>query len=194
MSRKRLAYVVILGTIIWFALFYNTVHVDPERESMAQNNAAVQVESQWNRFETVPDVPATIRIPRLGQEWVRTIREGVSEAQLNAGVGHYPQTNNVGERGNYGLAAHRTGHGDALYNVDKLVKGDEISVRTATKTYTYVVQCHVIVSPETVSVLDPVPNAGCATKSGRWLTLTTCEPKYINTERWIVFASLKETL
>lgn len=169
-----------------------------EKQGYAQEREAVKIEQQWHN-EVINNEPVTVnnvlvmRVPRFGPNWVRTIREGVSEAQLNSGIGHYPQTNKVGERGNYGLAGHRTGWGDALFNIDRLVKGDEVRITSPTRDYVYTVVCHVVVSPEEVGVLSTVPNQKCA-GSGKLLTLTTCTPKYINTSRYIVFARLKESL
>jgi sortase A len=191
-------WISLLLTIVGLYLILNSLFKmqSSEQQAFAQEKFALKVELDWNNFQTSDEtkqVAATIRIPRLGKDWVRTIREGVSEAQLNAGIGHYPQTNNVGEKGNYGLAGHRTGWGDALFDADKLVKGDEIKIKTATNEYVYTVVCHVVVSPEEVGVLNAVPNQKCA-GSGKMLTLTTCTPKYINTSRYIIFARLKETL
>lgn len=197
--RLRKVWVVSLIILGLYCILYPAFSAkDSERQAIRQESESLVIQRDWHN-QIVNNEPVTnsnvllMRVPRFGPDWIRTIREGVSEAQLNSGIGHYPQTNKVGERGNYGLAGHRTGWGDALFNIDRLVKGDEIRITSPTRDYVYTVVCHVVVSPQEVGVLNAVPNHKCA-GSGKLLTLTTCTPKYINTSRYIVFAQLKESL
>ena len=51
-----------------------------------------------------------------------------------------------------------------------------------------------IVSPSTVSVIDPVPDHPDATPSRALLTLTTCHPKYTANQRMIIHAALSRAV
>jgi sortase A len=51
-----------------------------------------------------------------------------------------------------------------------------------------------IVSPSTVSVIDPVPNHAGATATRALLTLTTCHPKYTANQRMIIHAALSRSV
>jgi sortase A len=55
---------------------------------------------------------ATLYIPRFGEDFARPIAEGVDlPTVLNnprLGVGRYPETQDLGEVGNFAIAAHRT--------------------------------------------------------------------------------------
>lgn len=51
-----------------------------------------------------------------------------------------------------------------------------------------------IVSPSTVSVIDPVPNQNGATPTRALLTMTTCHPKYTANQRMIIHAVLARSV
>ena len=51
-----------------------------------------------------------------------------------------------------------------------------------------------IVSPSTVSVIDPVPNQNGATPTRALLTMTTCHPKYTANQRMIIHAALARSV
>jgi sortase A len=51
-----------------------------------------------------------------------------------------------------------------------------------------------IVSPTDVRILEPVPEQPGAVPTQAWLILTSCEPNYGSTNRYIVFAKLDQTV
>ncbi len=136
--------------------------------------------------ETAPLAPpageaiAMIRIPKIGVE--KAVVEGVGISDLRKGPGHYPDTPLPGQGGNSGIAGHRTTYGAPFFELDQLVAGDEILVRTLDDELRYVVDRTLVVRPDQVEVLDPTEEAR--------LTLTTCEPRYSARERLIVSAVL----
>ena len=154
-----------------------------------QERAASKAVEEIKASVSQPDA-AILRIPRFGKDWARVIKNGVSDEQLKGGIGHYPFTQGPGEIGNYGLAGHRSGGGSALLDIDKVRKHDLIMVDTADRTYVYSVESYMVTTPDDISVLSPVPNRPGEGPKEAWLTLTTCSPKYGNTERYIVFAKL----
>jgi len=121
-----------------------------------------------------------IRIPAIGLDQV--VVEGVNEAELSLGPGHYPGTPLPGEAGNVGIAGHRTTWGHPFYSLDQLAPGDPIVITTIQGTFTYATVGSRVVSPSDVAVLDPTPDPE--------LTLTTCNPRYSAAQRLVVTARL----
>jgi sortase A len=119
-------------------------------------------------------------IPRIGIS--DTIVQGVGDAQLEQGPGHYPGTALPGEVGNVAIAGHRTTYAHPFYNLDALASGNDIYILTKQGYFRYTVTGNQIVSPNDTAVLDPTP--GKAT-----LTLTTCNPRYSAAQRLVVTAA-----
>ncbi|NVI92797.1 class E sortase [Actinomadura sp. BRA 177] len=146
---------------------------------------------------TVPRRPgtafATLRIPRFGRSYRYAIVEGVSEADLRKGPGHYPGTAGPGRLGNMVISGHRTTYGAPFKDNGELVRGDEILIDTALTTYVYHVTGRDIVRPSTVEVAAPVPFHPGREPRKKLLTLTTCHPKFSAAYRLIIFAELTST-
>jgi sortase A len=113
---------------------------------------------------------------------------------LAEGIGHYPATQFPGEVGNVGLAGHRAGHGNPLIDIDTIRPGDAIVVETAAGYTVYRAVRSEIVRPTDVQVLAPVPDQPGAALTEAWLTLTSCEPKYGSTNRFVVYAKLDRSI
>jgi sortase A len=133
---------------------------------------------------TVPD-PAVnqpvglLSIPKIGL--LDAIVEGVDEAQLEQGPGHYPGTSLPGEAGNVAIAGHRTTYAHPFYNLDALAPGDDIYVLTGQGLFHYTVMGSEVVAPTDVAVLTSQPGQST-------LTLTTCNPRYSAAQRLVVSA------
>ena len=138
----------------------------------------------------VGDVFAKLYVPRFGEGYVRNIAEGTSLSKVlnTVGIGHYVGTQMPGEVGNFAIAGHRAGNGGPMRLIDKFQDGDLIYVETATTRFTYRFLESKIVSPQEIGVIAPEP-AGLTKKSGpgKYLTLTTCTPIYVNTDRFIAW-------
>ena len=136
---------------------------------------------------------AQLYIPRFGIQWQRNIVEGITAEQLaRHGLGHYPTSQMPGQVGNFAVAGHRSGYGEPLAYVDQLQEGDPIIIRTQDYWYVYHYTNHKITLPSDVGVIDPDPSDDGAQKveSGRYITLTTCEPRYTSaTHRWITWGA-----
>lgn len=110
------------------------------------------------------------------------VLEGTDRWTLNRAVGHIENTDLPGKTGNVGISGHRDGF---FRNLGRISKGDEISLVTTEKTYTYQVESTEIVNPADIHVLAP--------SSQPILTLVTCYPFYYvgeAPERFIVKAQL----
>jgi sortase A len=137
---------------------------------------------------------AIVRIPRFGADYARPVLQGTDHDTLTRGMGHYQGTAFPGQVGNFALAGHRTTYGRPLHNIDRLQKGDIIVVETKARYVVYAVDRHVIVTPDHVEVIDPVPqHPGTRPKQG-WMTMTACHPKFSARERFVVFARLVKSI
>lgn len=126
---------------------------------------------------------ATLRVPAFGADWRWTAVEGVGDAQLATGPGHYPGTPLPGEYGNVAFAAHRAGHGDPFLDFDQLRPGERVEFTQGDVTWVYRLDTFPrIIEASDVSVLDPLP--------GHRLTLTTCWPKWGSSKRMVVVGHL----
>jgi sortase A len=119
---------------------------------------------------------------------------GVGEVQLAQGIGHYPSTALPGQVGNFAVAGHRATNGEPLRDIDRLQVGDEVIVETRDTWYVYTLERDEIVLPTDTWVIEPVPGQPGAEPTQELITLTTCNPRWASTERWIWWGSLTETI
>lgn len=134
---------------------------------------------------------ATLIVPRFGETFERAIAEGIDPKKVlnvrSAGLGHYPQSNDLGEIGNFAVAGHRTTYGAPLGNIDQLRVGDRLYVETEAGWYVYRYRNLEYVWPKEVAVIKPVPQSSAA-GADRLLTLTSCHPKLSSAERVIAYS------
>lgn len=132
---------------------------------------------------------ALLHVPRFGGEYARTIAAGVAKAPiLDQGlIGYYPDTQLPGEVGNFAIAAHRTTYGAPFARIADLRIGDAIVVETPDGWYTYRFRTLEYVRPDAVDVLLSVPQALGEAGADRYITLTSCSPRYSNVERIIAY-------
>ena len=125
-------------------------------------------------------------IPRLRDHvWATPIVQGVDRPQLAQGVGHYMQTAMPGQAGNVGIAGHRATNGEPFANFDQLRKGDKVYIVTSAGWFTYELQRDKIVDPSEVWTISPQPFPDDPLPSDHLITLTTCNPRWASTTRWI---------
>lgn len=134
---------------------------------------------------------AVLRIPRLGADWAKPVRQGVGADVLAQGMGRYPGTALPGAVGNVGIAGHRSGHGNPLLDIDLIRPGDVLVIETKSAYNVYRVARYEIVAPDRSDVVAPVPEQPGVKPTERWFTLTTCSPRWGNTSRYIVFSRLE---
>jgi sortase A len=137
---------------------------------------------------------AVIYVPRFGSDFKKTIAEGVDPRSVlnKGGAGHYTSTQMPGEVGNFAVAAHRDGWGSPFLKINELQLGDKIYVETQEGWYTYTFRGLEYVTPYGVGVIDPVPQAPTATATDRILTMTSCNPLYVASERIIAYSVLTD--
>ncbi|MFC0040688.1 class E sortase [Actinomadura rayongensis] len=131
---------------------------------------------------------AFLSLPRLHKKAV--VREGVSPRILESGVGHYPSTQLPGQTGNAVLFGHRTVGAKPFADLDRLRRGDVIDVRSGAHRYRYRVRSLRVITPDRTDVLNPTPLRGGDRRTGSYLTLVTCTPRYSNARRLVAIATL----
>ena len=140
------------------------------------------------KYEVAPPeggIIGEIKIPKIGVDWI--FREGVQLADLAQGPGHYPGTPLPGQIGDAAIAGHRTTHGAPFYNINELVPGDQVQIRTFAGSYTYIVD-------KPPFPVDPTDVAVVANTSDAELTLTSCNPRYSARQRLVIKAKLLRKL
>lgn len=136
------------------------------------------------------EVFAILRVPRLGgPTWAKPVYEGTDPWTLTRGLGRYSSTALPGQIGNFAVAGHRAGHGNPLIDIDAIRVGDVMIVETREGYFVYKAKRTAIVAPTRVDVVAPVPEQPGVEPTQRLFTLTTCDPRYGSTNRYIVFAT-----
>jgi sortase A len=127
------------------------------------------------------EVEGTISIQRIGLDMAFV--EGTSRDDLKKGPGHYPGTPVPGTIGNAAIAGHRTTYLHPFGDLDKLLPGDLIVIRTLAGSFVYrVSQPWFKVKATDVWVVDNTLDPQ--------LTLTACHPKHSAEFRIVIKAKL----
>jgi LPXTG-site transpeptidase (sortase) family protein len=100
-------------------------------------------------------------------------------------VGHLTTTSNPGDQGNGAYAAHDDIKGELFKRLAELSPGDGVILYTKHATYRYSVVDQKIVDPSDIAVLNPTRQPT--------ITLISCTPYWVDTQRLIVQAVLKST-
>lgn len=130
-----------------------------------------------------PEQAVRIQIPAIDVD--HPVVQGDGWEQLKKGVAQHLGTANPGQPGNMVLSAHNDIFGEIFRYLDQLSPGDEIIIYTNLRAYTYVVRTTLIVEPTFTQVMAPTVNPS--------VTLISCYPYLIDTERIVVQADLKDS-
>ncbi|MFE9102283.1 class E sortase [Actinomadura geliboluensis] len=130
-----------------------------------------------------------IRIKRMRLK--AAVRQGVGQAILRRGVGHYPGTGLPGRDGNTVLLGHRTTWLHPFNKLDRMRRGDRIVLRVGRVTYVYKVRTKRVIRPRDMRVLEPVPFKRASAPNGQYITLITCTPKGSDAHRLVVVGTLQ---
>lgn len=122
---------------------------------------------------------ARLRIPRLGLDAV--VVRGTAPDDLRRAPGLLDAAALPGERGTAAIAGHRTTYGAPFRHIDRLRRGDRISVAMPYGTFRYAVEGTRIVDPGDVGVLRAVGH--------RRLVLSACHPVFSAARRIVVYAA-----
>lgn len=127
-----------------------------------------------------PHSPTRLVISKLAIDW--PIVEGDGWEELKRGVGHHIGSADPGERGNMVLSGHDDVYGEVFKDIDQLAVGDLVLVYAGGHAFRYEVRARRVVSPSELSVLYPTREPV--------VTLITCTPYRVDTQRLVVVAQL----
>lgn len=128
-----------------------------------------------------PQQAIRIQIPSIGVD--APVVQGDGEEQLKKGVGQHIWGANPGEDGNLILSAHNDIYGEIFRYLDDLKAGDEIVVYSIHQAFTYIVSRTDVVDPLDIEVLE--------SSQKPLVTLISCYPYMVDTQRYIVQGYLK---
>ena len=126
--------------------------------------------------------------------------EGIGDYELARGFGHYENSSDPGDVGNYAISAHRTTHGEPLREMPSLRPGDAVVIETRDAVYTYELDTN----PNDLNVnfgstwvladrpINPDPDGVQPPGSPRLITMTTCSELFHTDYRMVVFGHLVE--
>ncbi|MFB7175448.1 class E sortase [Streptomyces sp. NPDC056254] len=205
---------ITVGLVVALFLVYSLWWTDvvADRQASARGN---EVRRHWQatpapKPEPEPAAPAEpgaldvhdgigfLHVPAMRNGEV-LVKRGTTASVLNDGVaGYYTDPVKAAlpweASGNFGLAAHRDGHGAKFHNIDKVKYGDAIVFETQDTWYVYKVFAKL---PQTskynVDVISPIPKESGRKVPGRYITLTTCTPVYTSKFRYVVWGELVRT-
>jgi LPXTG-site transpeptidase (sortase) family protein len=139
-------------------------------------------------------------IPALGAQWRALIMQSTDRNRvLNTGaVGHYVSPASAlpwDASGNFALAGHRDGHGMIFRDLDRLAVGDQVYVQTRYGWFVYRLDREAASVPiSDVGAIQPVPVGSGFVQAGRYITLTTCTPMYIDSSRLVWWGHLVQQM
>jgi sortase A len=123
---------------------------------------------------------AILKIPSIRVNDV--VVQGTDTESLKKGPGHYRETDDPWEdRGRVGIAGHRTTYGAPFWDLDRVRRGDVVTLVTEYGTFAYRVTRTKVFEPSRIGVLDPTKRPT--------LVLTTCTPRFSAAQRLIVYAT-----
>ena len=153
----------------------NEAEIPPNLRPLVQSLAQVPIPTEG------PEQARAFFIPALWNDPAPVV-QGDGWEQLKKGVAQHIGTSNPGQKGNMVVSAHNDIFGELFRHLDQLKPGDEILVSTATRQWEYRVTGVQIVEPTDVSVM--------AATERPTLTMISCYPYLVDTQRIVVFAEL----
>ena len=146
----------------------------------AQRRAAAAASARALRRRTRDgEAVARLRIPRLGLDAV--VVRGTRPGDLKHAPGLFDAARLPGERGTALIAGHRTTYGAPFRHIDRLRRGDPLTVTMPYGTFRYIVEGTRIVDPTDVAALRTVGHSR--------LVLAACHPLFSAARRIVVYAA-----
>lgn len=161
---------------------FNFDEIPPNLRALVRDQVFLPPEIE--RPRPLPEGPRRIIIPQINVDQV--IVPGTDWEALKLGVGqHLNGATPADPDRNVVLAAHNDIYGEIFRHLDRLEPGMQFQIQTESRFYTYVVRETRIVKPNDVYVMEDqgVP----------MVTLISCYPYQVNTQRIIVFADRVDT-
>lgn len=142
------------------------------RESLPRAAAA------WRKSSKRGDAVARLRIPALGVGEI--VVNGTDRGSLKRGPGRYLGSAMPGEGKLVYIAGHRTTYGAPFSRIDRLHKGDRVSLELPYATIEYAITGSRVVPASQTSVLR--------SKGYEQLVLQACHPRFFASHRYLAYA------
>jgi len=166
-------------------------HTPPTSPGGAQPNLAEIPENLRPLVQALPPIVIPTPSPKQAIRMIISainidapVVQGDSWEQLKKGIAQHIGTGDPGQSGNMVVSAHNDIFGELFRELDRLKPGDEVQVFTASQKFTYRISGTRLVQPTDVNVMNPTVSPT--------LTLISCYPYLVDTQRIIVFAELKK--
>ena len=152
----------------------------PAGAQLAASDAeAVPVAAKrWRTASKQGDAVARLRIPAIDVDEI--VVNGTDTESLKRGPGRYLKSAMPGEGELVYVAGHRTTYGAPFSRIDKLRKGDRVTLELPYGVFEYEITGHRIVPATATSVLK--------SKGVEQLALQACHPRFFASHRWIAYA------
>ena len=173
---------VVLAYVVW--LLWGTGIYTSRAQGELRETLTTQIEDprsgELSRTRTLPgEALAFLRIPKIDMDVV--VIEGTDIRDLKKGPGHYRDTAYPwDDDGKVAIAGHRTTYGAPFWSLDKLRRGDRITLATEFGDFDYQVTRTREVVPTETTILQQTKDPT--------LVLTTCTPRFSAARRLIIFA------
>lgn len=197
------AALVLAGFAFW-QLYWTSYQVagpvNEAIESYSQAHAPAATTIGERRTDAPPEFSQTpganevyglVHVPTWN--WMRIpLAETTSHEVLDRGfAGHYKETAQAGEIGNFSIAGHRRTYGNNFRWIDRLQDEDKVVIELDDYYLVYSVKSREIVDADdetNIRVVAPVIGdlSWSQIPTERWMTMTTCHPEYGNSQRFIV--------
>ena len=145
-------------------------------ESLGAHLAAVA--GAYRRSSKEGDPIGRIEVPRMDVDHV--VVEGTETGTLKKGPGRYRGTAMPGEGALVYVAGHRTTFGAPFSAIDRLDRGDKVTVEVPYATFEYAVTGRRIVAADYVEALE--------SRGREEIALQACWPRFFASQRIIVYA------
>ena len=189
-------FALVLAGYLLFIPFYPKViyeieYNNPQTDRLSKNTNIVRKETE-DYIRHFPQAeykvsPNRLIIKKIGVN-TPIVESGNPEYGLSLGSWHDPQSSTPDKQGNTVLTGHRFKYlppnNTTFYLLDKLGRGDVLSVIWDGRVYIYKVKETKIVSKNDISILKQ--------GDGKILTLYTCDPVYSTENRLVVVSELVE--
>lgn len=143
---------ITMGLVVLLFVVYE-VYVTDLLSAEKQQDATAALDSEWSSNVVTPPPAdpnrksqlnliegkafAKMYIPVFGNDWKFSVVEGTTDKHLEIGPGHYKDTAQPGEGGNFSIAGHRVGKGAPFNDLDLLQSCNSIVVQTQTQWFVY---------------------------------------------------------
>jgi sortase A len=165
-------------------------HTPPDAQGNTRPNEAEipehlrpLVQSLANLPAPTPSIAQAVRIEIPAIKVDAPVVQGDGWEQLKKGVAQHIGSSNPGQSGNVVLSAHNDVYGELFRHLHRLQPGDVVRLHTQQRLYEYLVDRTQIVEPTAVEVM--------ASTGSPTVTLISCYPYLIDSQRIVVFARLQ---